>query len=270
MRSLRKSRGFAAATLLTLAVCLGANAAIFTVVDSVLLRPLPVCDADRIVALGDVYPFTPNDILSNDVPSYFDRRAGVPTLAEQAMFAPWFDTLKIDGVSVELRGMRATPSLFRLLQVQPIVGRTFDDAEGEVGAERKILLSHGLWQRLYGGDRSAVGKDLRLGWTGQRYTIVGVMPRGFSFFDRGADGHAQGPGDTPSSGYRSPSPRRRNRTRRALDMGFITSVACDPGPRSSRSRRRSTRSTRRTSNASPNSNGKSWACAPRSRRFARP
>ncbi|MPZ19791.1 MAG: FtsX-like permease family protein [Luteitalea sp.] len=196
VRMLVKSRGFTATTILTLAVCLGANAAIFTAVYSVLLRPLPVPDADRIVAMGDVYPtITPNDILSNTAPSYFDRLEAITTLEEQAMFALWFDTITIDGVSEEIRGMRATPSLFRLLQVAPGLGRTFTDAEGEIGAEQKIILSHGLWQQLYGGDPAAVGRQLRLGWTGQRYTIVGVMPRGFSFFELGNDGHARTAGE---------------------------------------------------------------------------
>jgi putative ABC transport system permease protein len=146
--------------------------------------------------MGDVYPtITPNDILSNTVPSYFDRLEAITTLEEQAMFALWFDTITIDGISEEIRGMRATPSLFRLLRVQPAWGRTFADAEGEVGAERKVILSHALWQRLYGGDPAAIGRDLRLGWSGQRYTIVGIMPRGFSFFEQGDDGHARTPGD---------------------------------------------------------------------------
>jgi putative ABC transport system permease protein len=183
-RLLIKDRGFATTTILTLAVCLGANAAIFTVVYSVLLRPLPVPGSDRIVAMGDVYPtVTPNDILSNTAPSYFDRLEAVTTLEEQAMFTRWSDTITIDGVPEEVRGMKATPSLFRLMQVAPALGRALIDAEGEVGEEQKIILSHGLWQRLYGGDPAVVGRDLRLGWTGQLYTIVGVMPRGFSFFD---------------------------------------------------------------------------------------
>jgi predicted permease len=196
VRLLVKDRGFTATTILTLAACLGANVTIFAVVYSVLLRPLPVPEADRIVALGDVYPtITPNDILSNTAPSYFDRLHALTTLEAQAMFAPWFDTIAIDGLAEEVRGMRATPSLFRLLQVQPALGRVFTDAEGEIGAEQQVILSHGLWQRLYGGDPAVVGQDLRLGWTGQRYTIVGVMPRRFSFFDRGNDGHARTPGD---------------------------------------------------------------------------
>ena len=196
VRLLLKDRGFTLTTIVTLAVCLGANAAIFTVVYAVLLRPLPIPDPDRIVAMGDVYPtITPGDILSNTAPSYFDRLDAITTLEEQAMFALWFDTIAIDGISEEVRGMKATPSLFRLLRVPPALGRAFTEAEGEIGAERKVILSHGLWQRLYGGDPTVVGRDLRLGWTGQRYSIVGVMPRGFSFFDLGDDGHARTPGD---------------------------------------------------------------------------
>ena len=191
LRLLVKNPGFSTTVILTLAICLGAHAAIFTVVHAVILRPLPVPDPDRIVAMGDVYPtITPNDILSNDVPSYFDRLAALTTLEEQAMFTFWFDTLPLDGVAQELRGMRVTPSLFHVLRVPPLLGRTFTESEGEPGDEQKIVLSYALWQRLYGGDVNVLGRPLRLGWTGKSYTIVGVMPREFSFFDRGYSGHA--------------------------------------------------------------------------------
>jgi predicted permease len=161
----------------------------------VLLRPLPVAESDRLVGMGDVYPtVTPNDILANDVPSYFDRLRALTTLEEQALFTYWFDTLPIDGVPQEIRGMRVTPSLFRVLRVAPALGRAFTDAEGEIGNERKIVLSDGLWRRLYGGDPAVLGQSLRLAWTGNPYTIVGVMPPGFSFFDQGYDGHASAEG----------------------------------------------------------------------------
>jgi predicted permease len=193
VRMLVKDLGFSAPVILTLAICLGANAAIFTVVYTLVLRPLPVPEPDRVVGFGDVYPtITPNDILVNDVPSYFDRRRAMTTIEEHGMFTFWFDTLPIDGVPQELRGMRVTPSIFRLLRVPPLVGRTFTEEEGEIGQDRKIILSYGLWQRLYDRDPNVVGRDLRLGWTGERYTIVGVMPRGFSVFDRGFDGQVPG------------------------------------------------------------------------------
>jgi putative ABC transport system permease protein len=191
LRSLARDRVYNATIILTLAVCLGANAAIFTVVNAILLRPLPIAESERVVGIGDVYPtITPNDILSSDVPSYFDRMERVPALDAHAMFTFWYETMTIDGVAQEVRGMRATPSLFPLLRAAPALGRTFLDSEGEIGAEQKVILSHGLWQRLYGGDPGAIGGTLRLGWSGQLYTIVGVMPREFWFFDRGYDGHA--------------------------------------------------------------------------------
>jgi putative ABC transport system permease protein len=191
-RMLFKNPGFSATVVLTLAICLGANAAIFTVVHDVLLRPLPLADPDRIVGMGDIYPtITPNDILSNDTPSYFDRREALTTLEEQGLFTFWFDTLPLDGVPQEVRGIRATPSLFRVLRAAPLLGRTFTDAEGEAGNDQKVILSYALWQRLFGGDPNVVGRPLRLAWNGGLYTIVGVMPPGFSFFDREYSGHAE-------------------------------------------------------------------------------
>ncbi len=190
VRRFVKDAGFSATILLTLAICLGANAAIFSVVDAVLLRPLPVPESDRIVGMGDVYPtITPGDILSNDVPSYFDRRQALTTLEEQAMFTYWYDALTIDGIPREIRGMRVTPSLFRVLRASPAIGRTFTDDEGEIGNHETIILSHALWQRLYGGDSGVLGQSIRLGWTGKPYTIVGVMPPEFSFLDGVRDGH---------------------------------------------------------------------------------
>src|SRR5262245_60737054 len=190
VRMLVKNPGFSATVVLTLAICLGANAAIFTVVHDVLLRPLPLADPDRIVGMGDIYPtITPNDILSNDTPSYFDRLEALTTLEEQGLFTFWYDTLTLDGVPQEVRGMRATPSLFRVLRVPPLLGRTFTDAEGEIGNDQKVILSYALWQRLFGGDPNVLGRPLRLAWNGTLYTIVGVMPREFRFFDRVYGGH---------------------------------------------------------------------------------
>lgn len=189
VRMLVKRPGFSATVVLTLAICFGANAAIFTVVNDVLLRPLPFTDANRIVGMGDIYPtITPNDILSNDTPSYFDRLEALTTLEDQALFTFWFDTLTLEGAPQEVQGMRATPSLFRVLRVPPLIGRTFTDAEGVAGNDQKIVLSFSLWQRLYGGDPNVIGRPLRLGWSGAVYTVIGVMPREFRFLE-GFGGH---------------------------------------------------------------------------------
>jgi predicted permease len=191
VRRLFANPGFSATVILTLAVCLGANAAVFTVVHRVLLQPLSVPESDRLVGMGDIYPtITPNDILSNDVPSYFDRLAALTTLEEQGLFTFWFDALTLDGVPEELRGMKVTPSIFRVLRVPPLLGRTFTDAEGERGNDQKIILSYSLWQRAFGGAPDIIGRAVRLTWTGSQYTVVGVMPREFGFFDRGYDGHS--------------------------------------------------------------------------------
>jgi hypothetical protein len=234
VRSLARDRIYHATIVLTLAVCLGANAAIFTVVNAVLLRPLPLPESDQVVGIGDVYPtITPNVILSSDAPSYFDRQARVPALEAHALFTFWFETIAIDGVAQEVRGMRATPSLFPLLRVAPALGRTFLDGEGEAGAERKVILSHGLWQRLYGGDSGAIGRPLRLGWSGELYTIVGVMPRDFRFFDRGYDGHA-----SADDGVQfwipmifTPEQRSDPTTRGDSRSSATTSCACSPPSR---------------------------------------
>ncbi|MEZ5285804.1 MAG: ABC transporter permease [Vicinamibacterales bacterium] len=98
----------------------------------------------------------------------------------------------IDGLPQELRGLRVTPSLFRVLRVSPALGRSFTDREGDPGGGSPIVLSHGLWQSMFGGDPAALGRTIRLGWTGEPYTVVGVMPAGFRFFDAGPDGHASG------------------------------------------------------------------------------
>jgi putative ABC transport system permease protein len=192
VRLLLRQPAFSATVILTLAICLGANAAIFTVVHDVLLKPLPVPEPERIVGLGDVYPtITPNDILSNDVPSYFDRLQALTTLEDQGLFTFWFDAVALDGVPRELRGMRVTPSLFHVLRVPPALGRAFSDDEGEIGNDKKIILSDALWHRLYGGAPDVIGRTVRLTWTGSLYTVVGVMPPNFTFFDQGYAGHSE-------------------------------------------------------------------------------
>ncbi len=181
-RLLWKDRGFAATAILTLAVCIGANVAIFTIVNSVLLTPLPVPDADRIVLMSNLYPNAGvEDFGSSGVPDYYDRIRDVDVLEEHAVYRVTGETVEIDGTPQRVRQMRATPSLFRLLEVEASLGRTFVEEEGEVGNDHKVLLSYGLWQQLYGGDPSVLDADIRL--SGRPFTIVGVMPEDFLFVD---------------------------------------------------------------------------------------
>ena len=181
-RILWKDRGFAATAILTLAICIGANAAIFTIVNSVLLSPLPVPESDRIMLVSNQYPNagvgnSPN----SGVPDYYDRLRDVDVFEEQAVFSGQGRTLEIDGAPRRVRGMQATPSLFRLLAVGPLIGRPFSEEDGEVGDDQKIILSHGLWQDLYAGSSSALDSEIRL--SGHPFTVVGVMPPDFLFVD---------------------------------------------------------------------------------------
>jgi predicted permease len=181
-RFLRKHRGFSATAILTLAVCLGANAVVFAIVQQGLLNPLAVPDPSRIMLMGNQFPNSGPGIGDSSAPrNYYDRLAAVTAFSEQALFGGADHTLSRDSGTERLHGMAATPSLFRLLGVSPVVGRSFTDDEAEVGNEQRVILSYGLWQQLFAGDPDAVGAEINL--TGRPFTIVGVMPERFSFFD---------------------------------------------------------------------------------------
>jgi putative ABC transport system permease protein len=179
-RTLAKSPGFTAVTVITIALGIGANTAIFAIVNSVLLRPLPGPNARAIVLMSNLYPKAGATYQTeSSAPDYYDRLRNVTALQEQAMFRQVDLILEINGVPEQVRGMAVTPSFFNLVEVAPCYGRAFDASEGEVGADQKVILSYALWRQIYGGDTSAVGRQIRLG--GLPLTIVGVMPRDFVF-----------------------------------------------------------------------------------------
>ena len=182
IRSLARSKGYGLAVVITLSACVAVNVAIFAIVNSVLLRPLPVPNAQQIVLMSNRYPKAgvPDQYISASG-DYYDRLKYVTALQDQAEFRFADQTLTINGMPQQAKGMIATPSIFPLLQVQPVLGRAFTEAEGEIGSEQKVILSYGLWQELYGGDRNVLGKELRL--SGRPFIIVGVMPRNFVFIN---------------------------------------------------------------------------------------
>ena len=178
-RLLMKDRAFTSTTLLTLALCVGANAAIFAVVNSVVLRPLPTPEADRLVLLYNTYPKAGVGRSSNGVPDYYDRLRETDVFEELALYNERGVTVGTDEGAQRLQGMIGRPSLYRLLRVRPLRGRIFTEAEGEQGQDRKVILSYGLWQRMFGGSESTIGRSLRLG--GVPYEIVGIMAADFHF-----------------------------------------------------------------------------------------
>jgi len=181
-RSLRRAKGFAATVLLTFCVCIAANTALFAIVNSVVLRPLPVPESNSILLLSNEYPKAGvvgiNNSSSGD---YFDRLREMTVFESQAVFKEHDHTVELNGTPQRIHGMVVTPSWFHLLRVSPALGRPFSEQEGEVGRDHEVILSHGLWEQLYGGDNSVLGRNLRI--SGQPYTIVGVMPDAFNFID---------------------------------------------------------------------------------------
>jgi putative ABC transport system permease protein len=182
LRLLWKDKAFTITAALTLALCIGANTALFSVVHNVLLRPLPVPESDRIMLMGNAYPGAGAAIGgSSGVPDYYDRLRDVSAFEEQALYNGRNHSIDQSGTPTRVRVTHATPSFFRLLRVAPMLGRIFSPEEGELGNEKKAILSYALWQSQFGGDSQAIGKDIRI--DGQPYTVVGVMPKGFYFLN---------------------------------------------------------------------------------------
>ena len=183
LRVLWKDRSFAITTVATLALCLAANVAIFAIVDGVLLKPLPFDQPDRLVRIFNKYPGAGVEIADNGVPDYFDRKAALTAAEEIAMFRQSGVTVSGSGLgeAERIQAMTVTPSFFRVLKVQPQRGQAFTEAQGELGQDKVVILSHGFWQRVFGGRDDAIGQDLRLG--GELHRVVGVMDPAFRFLN---------------------------------------------------------------------------------------
>ncbi len=181
LRGLLKKPLFTAFTILTLALGIGANAAIFSVVNGVLLRPLPYPEADQLLM---VWIYNPRQGIDKDVapfPTFSDWRAQARSFAHLAAYSGASVSLTGAGDPAQLRGARVTPSFFPVMGVQPLLGRWLLDSDATPGHERVVVLEHGLWQRRFGSDRSIVGRSIQL--SGQPYEVVGVMPPAFSYPD---------------------------------------------------------------------------------------
>jgi putative ABC transport system permease protein len=179
LRSLRKTPGFAIIAVATLALCIGANSAIFSVVHAILLKPYPWPEAERLVYVYNSYPLMGLANAGSSIPDYLDRRAAVSGLADAALFTGRSFNLASDGAPERIVGLRATPSLFTTLQSAAQLGRVFTAAEAEPGAAKVVVLSHALWQSRFGANPSIIGTSVRLNT--ENYTVIGVMPEWFYF-----------------------------------------------------------------------------------------
>jgi putative ABC transport system permease protein len=177
-RALRRAPGYTAAAVVTLALGIGANAAIFSGVEAALLRPLPYGDAERLVHLWETTPESERRQLS--YPDYLDVRDGAASFADVAGYGYFGALLEgSDGTEI-LSGARVTANFFRALGVRPIAGRDFAATEDAVDRPRDVVvISHGAWLRRFGGDPGVVGRTVRL--SNVAYTVIGVLPRDFQF-----------------------------------------------------------------------------------------
>jgi putative ABC transport system permease protein len=176
LRQLRESPGLALLAILTLALGIGANTAIFTIIESVLLRPLPYVDAERLLYIA---PAGKPGFSSTSWLNYRDLRDQASQLKTTAAYSEDLTVVENRQASQSVAAPHATPNLFSMLGAQPLMGRTFLAAEGEAGGPQVVLLSEGLWRQTFQADPEIVGKVVRLG--GKPHTVVGVMPASFSF-----------------------------------------------------------------------------------------
>jgi len=177
MRQLGKAPGLPLLAILTLALGVGANTAIFTVIESVLLRPLPYAHSDRLLYIG---PKT--DKLSFQSTSWMnfrDVRAQSKLLAEAAGYSEDVSVLERPDGSLSVAAPNVTTNLFSMLGARPLLGRTFTDAEGQAGGPQVVLLSESVWRNSFHADPKIVGQVVKLG--GRERAVVGVMPSTFHF-----------------------------------------------------------------------------------------
>ncbi len=184
LRLLIKDRSFTITALLTLAVCIGANTAMFTIVRSVLLKPLPFPDSDRLILLSNSYPNAGAPRVGAAVPDFYDRLTAVPALDQLALFRNEGMTYGDANGAERLTTLRATPSFFPMVGARAVRGRLFSSEESDPGKDAKVLLSYGFWQQKFGGS-DAIGHTIRL--NGQPYEVIGVLSPDFTFLQNDID-----------------------------------------------------------------------------------
>ncbi|HXG89441.1 MAG TPA: ABC transporter permease [Vicinamibacterales bacterium] len=186
LRGLRRRPGFVCAALATLTLGIGANVTVFSLVNALLLRPLPFGDrSDRVVTLHSTHRLQAEDWDDSEL-SYrdlIDLQEQSHTLDGVGGFIGRNFTVTTETDAERLQGLSVTPALFPLLGVEPTLGRNFTDDEGAApGLESSVILTHGLWERRFAADRSIIGRSVTI--NDRARTVVGVMPRGFRFPER--------------------------------------------------------------------------------------
>ena len=176
IRSLLKRPGFTLIALVTIALGIGANTAIFSVVNALLLRSLPYTDSDRLVMLS-VIGDDGGKVGNTGFTTFADWRERSQAFEQMALIRSWGGVVTGQGEPEMVNGLRVTSEYFRMLGVRPMLGRDFKPEEDRPDMRFVLLLSHGFWQRSFGADPNIIGKPVRL--SDQTFTVVGVMPPGY-------------------------------------------------------------------------------------------
>ena len=181
LRAWRHSPGFTAVAVLTLALGIGANTTMFSIVNATVLRPLPFPDAERLMTVWKGSVKDTDNLNIASLPNFRDWQERNRSFESLAIFdsAGRGYNLTSNGEPEQVLGLRVTASFFTVLGVRPMIGRTFLPNEETPGNDRVVVLSHGLWTRRYGADRSIVGRTIEI--DGAARTVVGVMPESFAF-----------------------------------------------------------------------------------------
>ena len=184
LRQMRKRPGFTLVVVVTLALGIGANAAIFSVLDAVLLRPLPYNHPEQLIKVWTRFTGIgqPNDQNWVSPPEFRDLLTLNHSFSELAAISTGSFNLGAKGSPQRVVGSAISPNLFPMLGAQPMLGRNFLAEEGQPGRDHEAILSYGLWQRAFGGSRGVVGTTVRV--DGVPFTIVGVMPAQFAYPDQ--------------------------------------------------------------------------------------
>ncbi len=183
-RLLRKTPAFTATALLTLAVCFGANLTIFAVIDSVLLRPLPFPEPDRLMMIFNTYPKAGVDRDGSSLTNYYERRSRIPAFASLSIYGYGTEIVGEPGSTERLQTLRVSPDFFSTLGLGPAIGRTFTDEETTSETNHVAILSDTFWRQRYNADPNVIGKQIRVNSVPR--TVIGVLPPRFRFLSSDA------------------------------------------------------------------------------------
>jgi len=179
IRSLLKTPGFSAAAILTLALCIGANVAIFAVVDAILVRPLPFPEPDRLVVIFNSYPGAGVERSAASIANYYERRVAIKSFASTAIYQPGSSIVRGAGSPNVVDSDRVSPEFFATLGVPLTMGRTFNDSEMLPAGSQVAILTDAFWRKRFNADPHVLGRSFQV--DSQPITVIGVLPPGFRY-----------------------------------------------------------------------------------------